>query len=193
MEMYKRIASLTTQADREDITDELLDRFGEVPPVVETLLDVAQVRVLANQLGVSLVTYKRGGFLVMKLNAEYMPDQAAFIPAMAMTDKRLMPSTTAPDVLLLVDPTLGEYAMLSEAVKVLGKLNENVEMMLKSRRREKNMKTLDKLMMTIVGLLCFCVSAAALISWISARNTAWSMQTCCTAFPSACCCLPLPC
>ena len=25
------------------------------------------------------------------------------------------------------------------------------------------MKTLDKLMMTIVGLLCFCVSAAALI------------------------------
>ena len=63
-----------------------------MPPVVETLLDVAQVRVLANQLGVSLVTYKRGGFLVMKLNAEYMPDQAAFIPAMAMTDKRLMPS-----------------------------------------------------------------------------------------------------
>lgn len=136
MEMYKRIASLTTQADREDITDELLDRFGEVPPVVETLLDVAQVRVLANQLGVSLVTYKRGGFLVMKLNAEYMPDQAAFIPAMAMTDKRLMPSTTAPDVLLLVDPTLGEYAMLSEAVKVLGKLNENVEMMLKKQKKE---------------------------------------------------------
>ena len=136
MEMYKRIASLTTQADREDITDELLDRFGEVPPVVETLLDVAQVRVLANQLGVSLVTYKRGGFLVMKLNAEYMPDQAAFIPAMAMTDKRLMPSTTAPDVLLLVDPTLGEYAMLSEAVKVLGKLNENVETMLKKQKKD---------------------------------------------------------
>ena len=136
MEMYKRIASLTTQADREDITDELLDRFGEVPPVVETLLDVAQVRVLANQLGVSLVTYKRGGFLVMKLNAEYMPDQAAFIPAMAMTDKRLMPSTTAPDVLLLVDPTLGEYAMLSEAVKVLGKLNENIETMLKKQKKE---------------------------------------------------------
>ena len=135
MEMYKRIASLTTQADREDITDELLDRFGEVPPVVETLLDVAQVRVLANQLGVSLVTYKRGGFLVMKLNAEYMPDQAAFIPAMAMTDKRLMPSTTAPDVLLLVDPTLGEYAMLSEAVKVLGKLNENIETMLKKQKK----------------------------------------------------------
>ena len=72
----------------------------------------------------------------MKLNAEYMPDQAAFIPAMAMTDKRLMPSTTAPDVLLLVDPTLGEYAMLSEAVKVLGKLNENIETMLKKQKKE---------------------------------------------------------
>ena len=47
-----------------------------------------------------------------------------------------MPSTTAPDVLLLVDPTLGEYAMLSEAVKVLGKLNENIETMLKKQKKE---------------------------------------------------------
>lgn len=127
MEMYKRIASLTTQRDREDITDELLDRFGELPPVVETLLDVAQVRVLANQLGISLVSYKRGGFLVMRLNVDYMPDQDAFIRAMAATDKRLMPSTTAPDVLLLVDPRLGEYAMLEEAVKVLRKLWDQVQ------------------------------------------------------------------
>ena len=61
--------------------------------------------------------------------------RAPSIPAMAMTDKRLMPSTTAPDVLLLVDPTLGEYAMLSEAVKVLGKLNENIETMLKKQKK----------------------------------------------------------
>lgn len=46
-----------------------------------------------------------------------------------------MPSTTAPDVLLMVDPTLGEYAMLSEAVKVLGKLNENIETMLKKQKK----------------------------------------------------------
>ena len=38
-------------------------------------------------------------------------------------------------VLLLVDPTLGEYAMLSEAVKVLGKLNENIETMLKKQKK----------------------------------------------------------
>ena len=39
-------------------------------------------------------------------------------------------------MLLLVDPTLGEYAMLSEAVKVLGKLNENIETMLKKQKKE---------------------------------------------------------
>ena len=44
-------------------------------------------------------------------------------------------SCSLSDVLLLVDPTLGEYAMLSEAVKVLGKLNENVEMMLKKQKK----------------------------------------------------------
>ena len=38
-------------------------------------------------------------------------------------------------MLLLVDPALGEYAMLSEAVKVLGKLNENIETMLKKQKK----------------------------------------------------------
>lgn len=133
MEMYKRIAGLTTQADREDITDELLDRFGPLPHVVETLLDVSQLRVNANQLGISLVSYKRGGFMVMRLNAAYMPEQTVFIQAMAKTDKRLMPSTTAPDVLLLVDPTLAERAMLAQAVQVLRKLNENIDVMLKKQ------------------------------------------------------------
>ncbi len=123
MEMYKRIASLQTQEDREDITDELLDRFGDLPPVVDTLLDIAQLRALANHLGVSLVTYKKGGFLVMKLDEKHMPDPLLFIRAMHDTDRRLMPSNVSPNVLLLADPKLNEYGMLEESVKVLDRLS----------------------------------------------------------------------
>ncbi len=127
MEMYKRIAGLTTEEDRSDILDELLDRFGDVPPVVETLLDIAQLRVQANKLGISQVMYRTGGFLQMRVDVKYMPDPAIFIQAMHETDRRLLPSTTNPNILLLVDVRLNEYGMLEEAVKVLGKLNARIE------------------------------------------------------------------
>ena len=126
MEMYKRIAGLTTEEDRSDIIDELLDRFGDIPPVVETLLDIAQLRVNANKLGVSQVSYRSGGFLMMKIDPRYMPDDLIFIQAMSETDKRLMPSTKLPNMLLMVDPRLNEYGMLEESVKVLTRMNQRI-------------------------------------------------------------------
>ena len=56
MEMYKRIASIVTDEDRADVTDELIDRYGELPEAAETLLDVSQLRALCNRLGVSQVS-----------------------------------------------------------------------------------------------------------------------------------------
>ncbi|MDD6051890.1 MAG: transcription-repair coupling factor [Clostridiales bacterium] len=128
MEMYKRIAGLVTDADRADILDELMDRFGEVPPPVETLLDIAQLRAQANQLGISQVTYKQGGFLVLKIDLKHMPpDDEAYITAMSQADKRLMPSRMHPDVVILAAPKLNEYGILREAVKTLMQWNQRYE------------------------------------------------------------------
>ncbi len=128
MEMYKRIAGLVTDADRADILDELMDRFGEVPPAVETLLDIAQLRAQANKLAISQVTYKQGGFLVLKLDLKHLPeDDEAYITAMSQADKRLMPSRMHPDVIILAAPQLNEYGMLREAVKSLMKWNQRFE------------------------------------------------------------------
>ena len=125
MEMYKRIAGLVTDADRADVLDELMDRFGEVPPAAETLLDIAQLRAQANKLGISQVTYKQGGFLVLKIDLKHMPeDDESYITAMSRADKRLMPSRLNPDVIILAAPNLNEYGMLREAVKVLTKWNQ---------------------------------------------------------------------
>ena len=41
MEMYKRISFIDTVADKDDVYDELTDRFGDVPKTVERLLNVA--------------------------------------------------------------------------------------------------------------------------------------------------------
>ena len=44
MALYKRIALIETEYDRDDIADELLDRFGDLPVQAENLLYVALIR-----------------------------------------------------------------------------------------------------------------------------------------------------
>ena len=127
MEMYKRIASLTTEEDRSDIIDELIDRFGELPSVVETLLDIAQLRMNASRLGITQVSYRKGGFLMMKIDTNSMPADEYFFDAMQYADKRLTPSAKLPDVLLMVDPRLNEYGMLEESVKALTRFNRRID------------------------------------------------------------------
>ncbi|MBQ7849677.1 MAG: transcription-repair coupling factor [Clostridia bacterium] len=138
MEIYKRIASLTTDEERSDIIDELCDRFGDMPPVVETLLDIAQLRVNANKLGIAHVSYRTGGFLMMKVDLNHMPDAKIFFQAMMQTDERLKPSTKLPNVLLLVDPRLNEYGRLEESVKVLTRFNRKIEEMLAAQSAAAN-------------------------------------------------------
>ncbi len=127
MEIYKRIADLTTDAERSDIVDELIDRFGELPPVVETLLDIAQLRMNASKLGITQVSYRKGGFLMMKIDTNSMPPDEFFFDAMQYADSRLTPSAKLPDVLLMVDPRLNEYGMLEESVKALTRFNQRID------------------------------------------------------------------
>lgn len=55
MGLYKRIALLETPEDRDDILDELIDRFGDVPVQVTNLLTVALVRSAAMKCGITSV------------------------------------------------------------------------------------------------------------------------------------------
>ena len=50
MDLYRKIASLRTEEDAEDLTDEMLDRFGEIPPSVVNLFHVSLLRARAETL-----------------------------------------------------------------------------------------------------------------------------------------------
>jgi transcription-repair coupling factor (superfamily II helicase) len=50
VEIYKRIAALVSLDDLNELADELMDRFGDLPEPVQSLLAVARVRVLAGSL-----------------------------------------------------------------------------------------------------------------------------------------------
>ncbi len=50
LDIYKRIAGIENEKEREDMMDELLDRFGAVPKSVDNLLRIALIRVAAHML-----------------------------------------------------------------------------------------------------------------------------------------------
>ena len=52
IDIYKKIAGIRGEEDAMDITDELIDRFGEPPKAVKGLIDVALVRNLAMHMGI---------------------------------------------------------------------------------------------------------------------------------------------
>ncbi len=55
MEMYKKIAMIDTSQDKDDILDEMLDRFGDIPKATENLLDIALIRAMGKKCGIKQI------------------------------------------------------------------------------------------------------------------------------------------
>ncbi len=58
IDIYKKIAGIQTREDALDVTDELIDRYGEPPLSVKGLIDVAMLRNLASSLGIYEINQK---------------------------------------------------------------------------------------------------------------------------------------
>ena len=58
MEAYKKISLIRSQADLYDITDELLDRYGDPPKPVSNLLKISLLRALGSQAGITKIELK---------------------------------------------------------------------------------------------------------------------------------------
>jgi transcription-repair coupling factor (superfamily II helicase) len=67
MDIYRRIALIRTEEQADDLTDELIDRFGDPPPGVNTLIQVALLRGEAGRAGITDISQKNGRLIfVMK-------------------------------------------------------------------------------------------------------------------------------
>ena len=58
MDLYRRIAAIRSQEDASDLLDELMDRYGDPPRSVRTLLDVALLRAAAAKAGISDISQR---------------------------------------------------------------------------------------------------------------------------------------
>ncbi len=60
MDIYRRIAAIRTEEEADDLTDELIDRFGDTPPGVNALIHVALLRGEAGKAGITDISQKAG-------------------------------------------------------------------------------------------------------------------------------------
>ena len=78
MDLYRRIALIRSEADADDMLDELIDRFGEPPGSVTTLVRVALLRGEAGRAGITDISQRAGelrfeldGFDMERVSALY--------------------------------------------------------------------------------------------------------------------------
>ena len=87
LDIYKRIAGLESQAECDDMREELLDRFGEIPTAVHNLFRISMIRVTAHKLYITDVKGKNGEIqLVLKADAQIRAER---IPELVKKQEKL--------------------------------------------------------------------------------------------------------
>ena len=64
MDLYRRIAGVRSEADADDLVDELIDRYGEPPRQVNNLISVALLRAEAARADITDIDQKNGALLL---------------------------------------------------------------------------------------------------------------------------------
>ena len=58
IEIYQDVALCKNETDIQNVTDEIIDRFGNMPKEVENLIAVARIKYLAKQINLNKITSK---------------------------------------------------------------------------------------------------------------------------------------
>ena len=66
IEIYRKLAQATDKAALESLTHEVRDRFGPLPPPVELLLQVAEIKILASEKNVTVIEVKEDKLMLTR-------------------------------------------------------------------------------------------------------------------------------
>ena len=114
MDLYRRIAHIRTEEDAADVIDELIDRYGEPPKSVLTLVQVARLRGEASQAGITEITQKDKMLKLTFLTETFRLEQVSAVyalPGFAGRIKILAGDTPAIQIKLAGEAPVTEQAM----------------------------------------------------------------------------------
>lgn len=114
LDLYRRLADVRHSEDVESIHEELVDRFGELPPEAQSLLRVAQLRAHAKSLGIREVV-AAGKFL--RISPLVLPESKQ------LRLNRLFPGSlykTATNTVMIAIPRAAAWTPTAQGSAVLG-------------------------------------------------------------------------
>ena len=119
IEIYQDIALCKDEKDIQDVVDELIDRFGDIPKEVEKLLEISRIKQLAKSKGVSKISSKKEAIVFTYDNSLF--DDSCVQPLIKEYGNRIRfsPGVKPMITLKIVDNT--EETILKEAKEFLTK------------------------------------------------------------------------
>lgn len=117
MEMYKKISLIKSKGDMIDVLDELIDRFGDLPKSTERLLDVALIKAMAEELGISKVSYIDGALNFRLIEPDFAL-LAELIPQFPTLMLRAAPPSAIYKLKRSDEPTRAARLLLEACLKI---------------------------------------------------------------------------
>ncbi|MFR0734414.1 MAG: transcription-repair coupling factor [Oscillospiraceae bacterium] len=134
MDLYRRMAAIRTQADADDLLDEIVDRYGEPPKGVLNLVDVALLRAQAQKAGICDIRQKAGDVSVTLTHLDFQQvsrvcaspqyKTGCFLQPMPKThsaspsDLRLRQSPPGPELCRAICSCCGSYVEILQSSRV---------------------------------------------------------------------------
>lgn len=122
IDMYRKIMIVTTDDDKSDLIDELIDRYGDPPRSVVGLIDVSLLRNKAAHLGITEISQKNGA---MYFYTEYLcMEQIAGLSA-AYKGRVTFNGSGKSYVSVKISPKQRPFDMMQEAVEIIHRNRSN--------------------------------------------------------------------
>ncbi len=119
MDLYRRIAAIRTPEDADELTDELMDRFGPVPATVQALLDVALLRAAAAPEGIYDITQKDSRLFFSFAEIVDVPSVMAVCSMRSWSSRLRLSAGEKPKLTLHLQPKENALTAAAELVDAL--------------------------------------------------------------------------
>ena len=119
IEIYQDIALCKDEKDIQDVIDELIDRFGDIPTEVEKLLEISRIKQLAKAKGVSKISSKKEAVIFTYDNSLF--DDSCVQPLIKEYGNRIRFSPGVKPMITLKIANNSEEEILKEVKKFLSK------------------------------------------------------------------------
>ncbi len=121
LDVYRKIMFVTTDEDKMDLTDELIDRYGDPPKSVIGLIDVSLLRNKAAHLGITEISQKNGS---MYFYTEYLTAEQIASLVQAYKGKITFNGSGKSYVSVKIQPKVKPFDMMKQVVDIIDAAKE---------------------------------------------------------------------